>query len=161
VREKTIYTESVRQIVILVVLLLFLCGCKKEPTEDLSTNVVQLRDRLIDLARGNITEVTGSTVPEESYILLYGFSEASSLKSLPISDSLRVKLEGIHPPHFYERWVLAHVYKDDIQEYTEWEHTDNYYHTVLIQTPLVIKGAPYKLIKELGDQGRMVIKVRN
>jgi hypothetical protein len=136
-----------QSILLVSLLLLFLISCK-QPTDKPETKVVKLRTKLIELSKGNINEIEGKTAPEESYILLYGYSQPSELKQLPISESLRRKLEDIFPPQSYEVYVLAHTSQDTILEYTQWECGGFQSHPLIGPTPFLIQGDPYKITKK-------------
>ncbi|HXG67170.1 MAG TPA: hypothetical protein VNO70_18855 [Blastocatellia bacterium] len=145
----------------LVTISLVVPGCLRSrpaPTEDPQASVVRLRNDLINFAKGNLDEITGSTGPEESYILIYGYQEYP-LNSLPISESLQKKLEAIWPRPT-EMHVLVHVYGDDIKEYTEWELNGPNYHPYLSPTLFMIRGNPFRITKKESENHRVVMEIK-
>jgi len=92
-------------------------------TNDTETEVVQLRNNIVELVKGNVNEITGNTVPEEYYIL--------------------APSDG--------RWALAHVLKEKIIDGTYFERNwpgneQNQSHAQpIILRLLEIRGNPYKL----------------
>src|SRR5690242_17280157 len=104
---------------------------------------VQLRDALMELAKGNIDRITGSTKDDEGYVLMYGYERDDAIRKFPISDTLFALLNEIRPPKDTELYVLAHYRGDEILEYAEWVNgVDFPYHPNYI-TPLLITGNPY------------------
>jgi len=104
---------------------------------------VQLRDELMDLAKGNIDKITGATKEGEGYVLMYGYEVDSRIRKFPISSTLCDKLDDIRPPKDDEIYVLAHYKGDEILEYAKWHNGADFpYHPNYI-TPLHITGNPY------------------
>ena len=148
---------------LITISLVFVPGClwsRPSPTEDPQASVVRLRNDLINFAKGNLDEITGSTGPEESYILIYGYQEYP-LNPLPISETLQKKLKAIWPRPT-EMYVLAHVYGDDIKEYTQWERTGSNYGPYLSPTLFMIRGNPFRITKKEEESGnhRVVMEIK-
>lgn len=139
---------------LLIISIVFVPSCmssKPAPTDDPQASVVKLRDELISFAKGNSNEITGRTEPEESFVLIYGYLTLP-LDSLPISEPLQKKLQAISPPASTENYVLAHVYRDDIKEYTTWHSGGDNYHPLLSPSLFMIRGNPFKIVKkEVGN----------
>ncbi len=136
--------------------LLVSCSLGPRYTEDHKSSVGALRLELVALAKGQLESVTGSTEPEEAYILMYGYEK--ELDTLPVSQRLQKKLKAI-APRPTEMYVLAHVHGDDIKEYTEWDlgHKDND-HPLLWPMPFLIRGDPFRITTIERDRNRVVIK---
>jgi hypothetical protein len=130
------------------------CSPSYNYPEDQDSNTLRLRDDLMKLTRSEIKEITGTTQPDEGYVLMYGYMLDNSMESLPISDSLRSKLEDIRPPNSIEIYVLAHFQGDDILDYTRWQNDGKVFapHPNPI-CPFVIRGSAYriKLKNQYGD----------
>src|ERR1700740_889415 len=131
---------------ILVLCLLGICGamgaCRSGNTEDPNSPAVTLRDDLRALAIGQLTEVTGKTLPNECFVLLFGYQ--GSIDGLPLSEQLRGKLESL-TPRDYERFVLVRILNDEITERTEWEAKDDPQFT---RVPFLIRGQPFRITIE-------------
>jgi hypothetical protein len=120
-------------------------GCKPDVrlVKDPNSPTVQLRDELMDLARGNIDRLTGATKEGEGYVLMYGYETESRIRKFPLSATLCDKLDGIRPPHDTEVYVLARYRGDEVLEYTRWLNGETFpYHPNYI-TLLHITGNPY------------------
>lgn len=109
-------------------------------TDDPKYNVVQLRNKIVELVEGRISEVTGATVPEEIYVLAPG--------------------DG--------RYTLTHVRREKIIEgtYFEWGfpcNQENQFNPLLIIPRLLeIRGNPYKITKKESSQlSQIILKVEN
>ena len=109
-------------------------------TNDPEYHVVQLRNKIVELVKGNISELTGTTVPDELYILAPG--------------------DG--------RYALARVWKEEIIEgtYFEWgwpQNKENQSNPLLIMPRwLEIRGNPYKITKgEPPQLSQILLKVEN
>jgi hypothetical protein len=139
------------------VVLLAFCGalvsCNSRQTEDPSSDVVRLRDDLRRIAAGTSREVKGQTPPGHRYVLLYGYQ--GSLESLPISETLRQKLEPLIP-YDYERYVLVHAVSDEIKEYTQWEPGND---PLFAPVPFLIYGSPFRIAVEQKERYRVTIKL--
>jgi len=145
--------------IVLSSLCLVLVACFEGPrrTDDPYSSVVKLRYELIRFAKGERNEVTGRTEPEEAYILMYGYQEP--LDSLSISETLQKKLRAISPRPT-EMYVLAHVYGDDIKEYTEWELTNEQNdHALLWPMPSMIRGDPFEITARERGRHSVVMKI--
>ena len=94
----------------------------------------------------------GRILTAEGYVLLYGYQ--GSLKSLPISATLRASLNRL-TPYDYERYVLAHFAGDEIVEYTEWEAGDDHQFNV----PFLIRGDPYRLVVEQREDNLVAVRL--
>ena len=131
---------------------------RNKRTDASNSSVVILKDRLIELARHNISEITGETTSDESYILLYGYGAQAKIKSLIISENLRSQLKDIAPPEYYEKYILAHIYNNEVQEYTGWEITDeeNWHPHFVINSPM-IQGKPYRLVWGEGESATQTL----
>ena len=133
----------------------------RSSTTDPNSKVIQLKGRLIEFAKGNITEIEAQTAPGEMYILLSGYPETVAEKQLPISEQLRDKLKRIMPPQSSEMLVLARITDDEVQEYTEWNYTGADYHPVLSPVPVVIKGSPYRIKRKPGRSAIVDFEIDN
>lgn len=106
-------------------------------TNDAEADVVQLRNKIFELVKGNINEITGNTAPEEIYILAPG--------------------DG--------RWALAHVFKEEVIEGTYFERgwpgdEQNQSHPGPITPRLLeIRGNPYKLSKGYDPQLKQIMLI--
>ena len=148
---------SLNVALLIVCLVLASCSEGSRRTEDPRSSVVRLRYDLIAFAKGEVGEVTGKTESEECYILMYGYQ--APLDSLPISERLQKRLKAISPRPT-EMYVLAHVYGDDVREYTEWELTDEVNdHALLWPMPFIIRGDPFKVTAQERERHKIVIRV--
>jgi hypothetical protein len=109
-------------------------------TDDPEYIVVQLRKRIVELVEGRISEVNGTTSPEEKFLLAPG--------------------DG--------RYALARVRKDEIIEgtYFEWGWPGNQENPssplIIIPRLLEIRGDPYKITKKEDAQlSQVVLKIEN
>ena len=118
------------------------CNSDERLVNNPQSPTVQLRDELMDLAKGNIDKITGATKEGEGYVLMYGYEVDSRIRLLPISATLCDKLEKIRPPSSIEIYVLAHYQGEEILEYTEWKNGRDFIHPNY-NTPLLITGNPY------------------
>lgn len=139
-----------------IVLLLVFCGflsCRSKETNDPQSAVVKLRNGLRSLAVGNLQEVRGQTLQNESYVLLYGYQ--GSIDSLPIPESLKRNLKDLTPTD-YERYVLVHIVGDEIKEYTQWEPGDD---PLLSPIPLMLRGSPFRITAEQRERYKVTVRV--
>jgi hypothetical protein len=148
--------------IILVIGSVFYAGCSLTPaynlTNDENSSTVKLRNELMDFARGKTKELMGNTQPDEGFVLMYGYMLDNSMENLPLSATLRSKLEDISPPDHDEVYVLAHFQGDEILDYTEWENDGRKFPShPLLEAPVVIRGNPYKLTLDVNDKGRVIV----
>jgi hypothetical protein len=128
---------------------------------DENGSTIQLRDSLIEFAKGKKLELSGNTEANEGFILFYGY-EPESLQHLPVSNTLCNKLEQIRAPVDIEIYVLVRYRGDDVVEYTQWQlNTAENWHPNLIQTPFLIRGNPYKITQSLDEYKRVVMELSN
>jgi hypothetical protein len=144
----------------LFVVCLSLISCSQKPgyTEDPQSSVVKLKNDLVRFSKGELNEVTGTTAPEESYILMYGYPERP-LDSLPISEALLKRVKAIAPPSSYEVYVLARVSGDEIKEYTRWESRGSDDHPLLTPVAFMIHGNPFRITAQEREDYRVVMKL--
>lgn len=144
-------------VLVLVYLNCLCCSVGPKYTEDPRSTIVGLRYELVAFANGQSESVTGRTEPAEAYILMYGYE--SDLDTLPISEILQKKLKEL-APRPTEMYVLAHIYGNQIEEYTEWDlgHDDNY-HPLLWPMPFLIRGDPFKITARQREPHRVVMKI--
>lgn len=109
-------------------------------TDDPEYIVVQLRKRIVELVEGRISEITGTTTPEEMYLLAPG--------------------DG--------RYALARVCEEEIIEGTYFERgwpcnqEDPSSPLIIIPRLLEIRGHPYKITKKEEPQlSHVVLKIEN
>lgn len=109
-------------------------------TNDPEYDVVQLRDRIIELVKDNLSEVTGTTAHEEMYMLAPGD----------------------------RRYALARICGGEIREgtYFDWgwpKGTANQSDPlVIVPRMLEIRGNPYRITKEEDLQrSQIALKVEN
>ncbi len=131
-------------LMVLVVAYCCLISCQHPGhTTDPNSNVVKLRDRLIDLAKGQTDVVTGKTEEGETYILMYGYERP--LDTLPISEALKKDLAAIRPRPT-QMYVLALATGDYIREYTDWVITNEQNdHPKIWPMPFIITGDPFRI----------------
>jgi hypothetical protein len=125
------------------------------PTEDPESSVVELRNKLKEIAFGTADSVSGSTLPNECYVLLYGYHGPRPVDQLPVSPALRSKLHRLTPGS-YERYVLVRAIGDEVQEYTQWESGDQ----PQLPVPLLIRGDPFTITTVRRDHVRVWIDIR-
>lgn len=140
-------------LVMLTSFLSLLVACERRATEDPDSPTVRLRNNLRAIATGTIDNVSGKTLPNESYVLLYGYQ--GPIDSLPISPSLQNKLADLVPVD-YERFVLVHTVGDDVTEYTQWEAGEA---PLFSQLPFLIRGNPFRVTGK--RQGQQVVLTVN
>jgi hypothetical protein len=128
-------------------------SCKNEYTKDPQSDVVKLRNDLRDFAAGNLQEVRGHTLQNDTYVLLYGYQ--GPLDSLPIPETLQRELKAL-TPYDYERYVLVHIVGDEIKEYTQWEPGDD---PLFWPLPLMIRGDPFKITAEQRERYKVTIRL--
>jgi len=133
-----------------------LVSCNSGDTEDPHSNIVKLRNDLRGIATGALQEIRGQTLPEESYVLLYGYQVRGSLHYLPISETLQDKLEAL-TPYDYERYVLVHVVGNKIKEYTRWEPGHD---PVFRRVPFLIDGDPFIITVEAREPHLVTIRLQ-
>lgn len=103
-------------------------------TDDPKYKVVQLRNKILELITGKISEVTGVTTPEEIYVLAPG--------------------DG--------RYTLTRVYGEKIVEGTYLTEKDQLSSMIVEPRLLEIRGNPYKITKKESTQiSPIVLKVEN
>jgi hypothetical protein len=119
------------------------CGTDARLVNNPNSPTVKLRDELMELAKGNIDKITGTTKEGEGYVLRYGYEADMEIRSLPISATLCDKLDKIRPPEDTEIYVLAHYQGDEILEYTRWRNAVDFPYHPNYETPQLITGNPY------------------
>ena len=142
-----------RASLILLLLILSCTSCRDRYTEDPQSDVVKLRDNLKALASGDIQDVNGRIPDGEGYVLLYGYQ--GSIESLPVSKALQARLKAL-TPYDYERYVLAHIVGDKVEDYAEWEAGDS---VQFKHVPFLIRGNPYRLVVETREQHLVAIRL--
>jgi hypothetical protein len=138
---------------ILLLLILPCTSCRDGYTEDPQSDVVKLRDNLNALASGDLQDVNGRIPDGEAYVLLFGYQ--GSIESLPVSKGLQSRLEALTPLD-YERYVLAHIVGDKVEDYTKWEAGDS---VQFKHVPFLIRGNPYRLVVETREQHLVAIRL--
>jgi hypothetical protein len=139
-----------------IVPLLLLCGvlsCRSKDTDDPQSAVVKLRNDLRSFVTGNLQEVRGQTLQNESYVLLYGYQ--GPLDSLPIPESLQRDLKDL-TPYDYERYVLVHIVGDEIKEYTQWEPGNE---PLFSPVPLMIRGSPFTITAKQRERYEVTVRL--
>ncbi len=103
-------------------------------TDDPKYSVVQLRNEVLELIAGRISEVAGVTAPDEIFVLAPGD----------------------------RRYTLTRVCGEKIVEGTYLSEKDQVSPLVFIPRLLEIRGNPYKIIKKESTQiSQIVLKVEN
>ncbi len=103
-------------------------------TDDPKYEVVQLRNKVLELIAGRISEVTGVTTPDETYLLAPG--------------------DG--------RYTLTRICGDKIVEGTYLNEMDQLNPVVVVPRLLEIRGNPYKITKIASTQiSEIVLKIEN
>jgi hypothetical protein len=115
---------------------------------------VKLRDNLRAIARGTVQRIDGETLPDECYVLLFGYQ--GPVDSLPVSPGFQEKLKSLTPID-YERYVLVHAVGDEIKELTKWEPGND---PLFAEVPMVIRGNPFLITVTRREQHQIKIDVK-